>query len=800
MYIQNTLFRLGTRSPPPPPPAPFARLHTEPEASSRRGKWSNPETHPQVHTCFWLKAFLPHVESEAMPMKSLIVIGLCMVAADKATGNLRGGSDFLTAVNGTRQLQEDEPFMPLANVYFIANEININQKTDLEKQADKLSPVLTGGFAIYERTRAFIALENPSGREITSFALGVTRDILPVTGLVANAIMPGAGTLLVAVGGIVLSVLDGIFGSRGSPQPTFEEQVADAFQQVQAAISNLRRELTDLILQVDQSLRTAILDREADNLRDRAQFAMNTFHTQILDIADSRMTTANETLRRVSSDARNRLMQEVFGNTQCQTSAGFPRHLPGSLEPEDEACRRFLWGLPVTYQLVFVSMLLSLELNPGQELSSMTSRFSALHARSLELLRFSVAGATSMSHLPPVRDACRTIERDVRFGVTLTSVLRCSCQEVEDDFYAQSSPCLREMILPYTMRRAQNLALTVNIGEILNITGDLCKRGSMREGRCISDACLARKPEDMPTCPNNWLDITLNERRDSRLGHFSYTAITPNAIWLMYHLAGDFRPIGRQGVLGYNSAWHLRYARFNSDVNPGAVAVELIEVEVKNDPTDQLLGSITTVYRITEEDGKTSEQRYSVGNTGRGQTRRFRPRRGDTLRSVLIHFRTVASRETVIAGLEFRTSSGNQLLGSTSSQHRRVDVPLGRVLTGVWGQGDLATRGQSQIYNLGIFLGPDMPDPCCDSGRVCESAEDVNCHRVSPGLCRDGLRNGDICCAASCGQCGGGGCSQSPGGADRCCGAAIRSRGFHCVHPGDEACIISESKRTADML
>ena len=62
----------------------------------------------------WLEPFLAlYIESEAM---SLIVIGPCVVAADKATGNLRG-SDFLTAVNSTRQLQEDEPFMPLANVY-----------------------------------------------------------------------------------------------------------------------------------------------------------------------------------------------------------------------------------------------------------------------------------------------------------------------------------------------------------------------------------------------------------------------------------------------------------------------------------------------------------------------------------------------------------------------------------------------------------------------------------------------------------------------------------------------------------
>ena len=53
---------------------------------------------------------------------------------------------------------------------------------------------------------------------------------------------------------------------------------------------------------------------------------------------------------------------------------------------------------------------------------------------------------------------------------------------------------------------------------------------------------------------------------------------------------------------------------------------------------------------------------------------------------------------------------------------------------------------------------PPLADPNCDGGLL-----------ESSGV-------GTPCCAASCGTCGGSGCSSRPGGADACCGGNIEAR------------------------
>ena len=40
------------------------------------------------------------------------------------------------------------------------------------------------------------------------------------------------------------------------------------------------------------------------------------------------------------------------------------------------------------------------------------------------------------------------------------------------------------------------------------------------------------------------------------------------------------------------------------------------------------------------------------------------------------------------------------------------------------------------------------------------------------------------CCAASCGKCGGPGCSQRPGGVSRCCDSGVRASGRFCEDAG----------------
>ena len=50
--------------------------------------------------------------------------------------------------------------------------------------------------------------------------------------------------------------------------------------------------------------------------------------------------------------------------------------------------------------------------------------------------------------------------------------------------------------------------------------------------------------------------------------------------------------------------------------------------------------------------------------------------------------------------------------------------------------------------------------------------------------CATGIPSGNVCCAASCGECGGSGCGSRPGGASNCCSGAIRSSGRLCATVG----------------
>ena len=52
------------------------------------------------------------------------------------------------------------------------------------------------------------------------------------------------------------------------------------------------------------------------------------------------------------------------------------------------------------------------------------------------------------------------------------------------------------------------------------------------------------------------------------------------------------------------------------------------------------------------------------------------------------------------------------------------------------------------------------------------------------GICQD-----NICCAKNCGQCGGTGCHQFPGG-NKCCTGAINQSGRICQTGSETACIM----------
>lgn len=47
-----------------------------------------------------------------------------------------------------------------------------------------------------------------------------------------------------------------------------------------------------------------------------------------------------------------------------------------------------------------------------------------------------------------------------------------------------------------------------------------------------------------------------------------------------------------------------------------------------------------------------------------------------------------------------------------------------------------------------------------------------------------------VCCDVACGQCGGGGCSGAPGGAESCCSSRIVENGRFCEDDTDVGCVI----------
>lgn len=67
------------------------------------------------------------------------------------------------------------------------------------------------------------------------------------------------------------------------------------------------------------------------------------------------------------------------------------------------------------------------------------------------------------------------------------------------------------------------------------------------------------------------------------------------------------------------------------------------------------------------------------------------------------------------------------------------------------------------------------------------------CRKASAWPCSTGIRSGDVCCASSCGSCGGTGCGSRPGGSKKCCTGKIKTAAQACSGPSDDGCIIKEA-------
>jgi len=75
-------------------------------------------------------------------------------------------------------------------------------------------------------------------------------------------------------------------------------------------------------------------------------------------------------------------------------------------------------------------------------------------------------------------------------------------------------------------------------------------------------------------------------------------------------------------------------------------------------------------------------------------------------------------------------------------------------------------------------------------------------NRMGPGqggLCTTGLRSGRFCCGGQCGQCGGRGCQNRPGGPSACCTTRITSSGRRCNGRNMQNCLLPRVNRRRGM-
>lgn len=61
-------------------------------------------------------------------------------------------------------------------------------------------------------------------------------------------------------------------------------------------------------------------------------------------------------------------------------------------------------------------------------------------------------------------------------------------------------------------------------------------------------------------------------------------------------------------------------------------------------------------------------------------------------------------------------------------------------------------------------------------------------------MCQTGVRGGRYCCGANCGQCGGRGCQNRPGGGNKCCTNQLRRSGRRCTGPNMDGCLIPQNR------
>ena len=106
--------------------------------------------------------------------------------------------------------------------------------------------------------------------------------------------------------------------------------------------------------------------------------------------------------------------------------------------------------------------------------------------------------------------------------------------------------------------------------------------------------------------------------------------------------------------------------------------------------------------------------------------------------------------------------------------------------TGIQGEGGVCCASScGTCGGSGCSRRPGGSQACC-TGKIAENSERTcdkylpPCLIVGDPACATGIEDGGVCCASSCGTCGGSGCSGRPGGAKACCTGTIKGNERTC--------------------
>ena len=105
-----------------------------------------------------------------------------------------------------------------------------------------------------------------------------------------------------------------------------------------------------------------------------------------------------------------------------------------------------------------------------------------------------------------------------------------------------------------------------------------------------------------------------------------------------------------------------------------------------------------------------------------------------------------------------------RVCGTAQTRVALVDEPLQGSIEG----GDRAVGGSDLTYLSACDMTFDPDDPNANVGGP-NLRFNWTCTQMQQSWCSQGIALGDVCCASSCGTCGGSGCGDSPGGSSQCC-------------------------------